>query len=152
MLAIQKRENPFAYVRGNPLPLNPASNFCFRPTGLLMTRPIPDKLFFKIGEVAEIVEIEQHVLRYWEEEFDVLKPTKNRSGQRLYQRKDVDIVVEIQKLLYEDKYTIAGAKQRLKSGKKATAQLDFAFDREKFLVWRKEMKSELESLIKIIDS
>jgi len=117
-----------------------------------MTRPIPDKLFFKIGEVAEIVEIEQHVLRYWEEEFDVLKPTKNRSGQRLYQRKDVDIVVEIQKLLYEDKYTIAGAKQRLKSGKKATAQLDFAFDREKFLVWRKEMKSELESLIKIIDS
>ncbi|MDH3257207.1 MAG: MerR family transcriptional regulator, partial [Nitrospinota bacterium] len=48
-----------------------------------MKQPIPDKLFFKIGEVAEIAEVEQHVLRYWEEEFDVLKPNKNRSGQRL---------------------------------------------------------------------
>ncbi len=117
-----------------------------------MTRPIPDKLFFKIGEIAEFVDIEQHVLRYWEEEFDALKPTKNRSGQRLYQRKDLDVVLEIQRLLYEEKYTIAGAKQRLKNSKKSTVQLDFAFDRDKFLVWRKDMKSELEALIKIIDS
>jgi len=117
-----------------------------------MTRPIPDKLFFKIGEVAELANIEQHVLRYWEEEFDALKPSKNKSGQRLYQRKDLDIVFDIQKLLYEEKYTIAGAKQRLKNNKKTSVQLGFAFDREKFLAWRKEIKSELEALIKIIDS
>ena len=74
-----------------------------------MKQPIPDKLFFKIGEVAEIAEVEQHVLRYWEEEFDVLKPNKNRSGQRLYQKKDIDQVLEIKQLLYADKFTIAGA-------------------------------------------
>ena len=97
-----------------------------------MKQPIPDKLFFKIGEVAEIAEVEQHVLRYWEEEFDVLKPNKNRSGQRLYQKKDIDQVLEIKHLLYSDKFTIAGAKKRLKQKKSNNEeiQMDFGFDRE----------------------
>ena len=76
-----------------------------------MLHDIPDKLFFKIGEVAKIVRLEQHVLRYWEDEFDILKPDKNKAGQRLYLRKDIEIVVRIKKLLYEEMLTIAGAKK-----------------------------------------
>jgi DNA-binding transcriptional MerR regulator len=74
---------------------------------------IPDKLFFKIGEVAEISGTKPHVLRYWESEFKVLKPVKNTSGQRVYRRKDVEQVLEIKRLLYDEQYTIAGAKKKL---------------------------------------
>ncbi|MDP7057119.1 MAG: MerR family transcriptional regulator, partial [Nitrospinaceae bacterium] len=87
-----------------------------------MSPKIPDKLFFKIGEVAELAGVEQHVLRYWEDEFDTLRPNKNRSGQRLYEKKDVDLILEIQRLLYLEKYTIAGAKKRLKESKKKRSQ------------------------------
>ena len=60
-----------------------------------MDPKIPDKLFFKIGEVAELAGVEQHVLRYWEDEFITLQPNKKRSGQRLYERKDVELILEI---------------------------------------------------------
>ncbi|PIQ97598.1 MAG: MerR family transcriptional regulator [Nitrospinae bacterium CG11_big_fil_rev_8_21_14_0_20_56_8] len=116
-----------------------------------MNPTIPDKLFFKIGEVAEISGVEQHVLRYWEDEFDFLKPNKNRSGQRLYQRKDVEVVLEIKHLLYEEKYTIAGAKQRLKEIRKRGTQLDFAFDRERFEGWKESMRKGLQDILKILD-
>ena len=118
-----------------------------------MKRPIPDKLFFKIGEVAEIAEVEQHVLRYWEEEFDVLKPNKNRSGQRLYQRKDIDQVLEIKQLLYADKFTIAGAKKKLKQKKAISegTQLDFGFDREALADWKKKATRDLNSILNILD-
>jgi len=76
-------------------------------------KAIPDKLYFKIGEVCEITDIQPHVLRYWETEFPQLAPEKNRSGQRVYKRRDIEIVLKIKKLLYEDKFTIAGAKRRL---------------------------------------
>ncbi|QPJ65475.1 MAG: MerR family transcriptional regulator [Candidatus Nitrohelix vancouverensis] len=117
-----------------------------------MTNPIPDKLFYKIGEVAEYLGVEQHVLRYWEEEFQVLKPTKNKSGQRLYQRKDLEMVSEIKRLLYDEKYTIIGAKKKMKAARKTAVQLDFAFDREKFEEWRADMTSEIKNLIETIDS
>ncbi len=117
-----------------------------------MSQIIPDKLFFKIGEVAEIAGLEQHVLRYWEDEFDQLKPTKNRSGQRLYQKKDVEMVLEIQKLLYAEKFTLAGAKQKLKERKKPGSQLDFGFDREKFQGWKDQIKSELKDILKTLES
>lgn len=118
-----------------------------------MKPPIPDKLFFKIGEVAEIAEVEQHVLRYWEEEFDVLKPNKNRSGQRLYQKKDIEQVLEIKQLLYADKFTIAGAKKKLKQKKSTNegAQLDFGFDREALADWKKKATQELNSILSILD-
>ena len=118
-----------------------------------MKQPIPDKLFFKIGEVAEIAEVEQHVLRYWEEEFDVLKPNKNRSGQRLYQKKDIEQVLEIKQLLYADKFTIAGAKKKLKQKKSTNegAQLDFGFDREALADWKKKATQELNSILSILD-
>jgi len=74
---------------------------------------IPGKLFYKIGEVCEITDTQPYVLRFWESEFPQLAPKKNRSGQRVYQRKDIDTVVRIKKLLYEEEYTIAGARRKL---------------------------------------
>ena len=99
----------------------------------MKTPPIPDKLFFKIGEVAELAGVEQHVLRYWEEEIESLKPKKNKSGQRLYQKKDVERVFEIKQLLYAEKFTVAGARKKMKQNKKKETQLDIAFDREGLL-------------------
>ena len=64
-----------------------------------MNSKIPDKLFFKIGEVAKLAGVEQHVLRYWEDEFEALHPKKNKSGQRFYEKKDVELVLKIQRLL-----------------------------------------------------
>ena len=75
--------------------------------------PIPDKLFFKIGEVCEIAGVQAHVLRYWETEFPMLQPQKNRSGQRTYRRKDVEMALRIKELLYDEGFTIAGAKRKL---------------------------------------
>jgi len=74
---------------------------------------IPDKLFFKIGEVAAIADTKPHVLRYWETEFGILRPVKNASGQRVYRRRDVEVVLEIKRLLHQERFTIAGAKKRL---------------------------------------
>ena len=76
---------------------------------------IPEKIFFKIGEVCEIVDVQAHVLRYWETEFPMLSPQKNRSGQRSYRRRDVEIAVRIKDLLYHDQYTIAGARKKLQT-------------------------------------
>ena len=115
-----------------------------------MNSKIPDKLFFKIGEVAELAGVEQHVLRYWEDEFETLQPNKNRSGQRSYEKKDVELVLKIQHLLYVEKYTIAGAKKKLKENKKIT-QLSLGFDRESFLYQKKKIISELKSVLKVID-
>ncbi|MBI3092222.1 MAG: MerR family transcriptional regulator [Candidatus Tectomicrobia bacterium] len=78
-----------------------------------MASTIPDKMFFKIGEVADITGIKPHVLRYWESEFKLLKPAKNKSGQRIYRRRDVEVVQQIKQLLYEESYTIAGAKKKI---------------------------------------
>ena len=75
---------------------------------------IPDKLYFKIGEISEITGIEPYVLRYWESEFNILKPSRAKSKQRLYKKKDLELVLEIKKLLYEEEFTIAGAKKQLR--------------------------------------
>ena len=74
---------------------------------------IPEKIYFKIGEVCELVGVQAHVLRYWETEFSMLAPQKNRSGQRSYRRKDVEIALRIKELLYDEMFTIAGAKKKL---------------------------------------
>jgi DNA-binding transcriptional MerR regulator len=80
-----------------------------------MERKIPNKLFFKIGEVCEITDTQPYVLRYWESEFPALAPAKNSSGQRIYRRKDIETVLRIKQLLYEEGFTIAGAKKRLET-------------------------------------
>ncbi len=80
---------------------------------------IPDKLYFRIGEVSELLGVEPYVLRYWETEFPSLTPKKARSGHRLYRRKDVELLLQIKQLLYGQRYTIEGARQMLQNeGKK----------------------------------
>jgi DNA-binding transcriptional MerR regulator len=77
---------------------------------------IPDKMYFRIGEVAAIVGVKPYVLRYWESEFAALRPQKSRTRQRMYRRRDVELLLKIKHLLYDRKYTIAGARQLLKRG------------------------------------
>jgi len=79
-----------------------------------MAGQIPDKLYFKIGEVAELTGIKTHVLRYWEAEFASFKPAKSRSNQRLYRRKDVEFILRLKDLLYNQGFTIAGARKKLR--------------------------------------
>jgi DNA-binding transcriptional MerR regulator len=74
---------------------------------------LPPKLFFRIGEVAGVVGVEPHVLRYWEREFRSIRPTKSAKGQRVYSRKDVENLLRVRDLLYRDGFTIAGAKKKL---------------------------------------
>lgn len=78
-----------------------------------MADSIPRKLFYKIGEVCELTDTQPYVLRFWESEFPQLAPKKGPSGQRVYRRKDIDLVIEIKKLLYQEGYTIAGARKKL---------------------------------------
>jgi DNA-binding transcriptional MerR regulator len=84
------------------------------------TPAIPDKLYFKIGEVSQLVGVEPYVLRYWESEFPGLSPRKSNTGQRMFRRKDVEMLLNIKQLLYEKKFTIEGARKALKSGKAET--------------------------------
>ena len=84
---------------------------------------IPEKLFFKIGEVCELTGVQAHVLRYWESEFPMLAPQKNRAGQRTYRKRDVEMALRIKELLYEDQYTIAGAKKKLSTELRGASKL-----------------------------
>ncbi|CAN5209661.1 hypothetical protein BH20ACI1_BH20ACI1_25970 [soil metagenome] len=103
---------------------------------------IPEKIFFKIGEVCDIVDVQAHVLRYWETEFPMLSPQKNRSGQRSYRRRDVEIALRIKELLYEELYTTAGARKRLQVEMRETSRLKIVHsepaEKESFI---KEVKS-----------
>jgi DNA-binding transcriptional MerR regulator len=86
---------------------------------------IPDKLYFRIGEVAALLGVEAYVLRYWESEFKMLAPKKSGTGHRLYRRKDVELLLKIKHLLYEKRYTIEGARQHLlREAKAPKASLD----------------------------
>ncbi|MGK7346375.1 MAG: MerR family transcriptional regulator [Candidatus Nitrospinota bacterium M3_3B_026] len=87
--------------------------------GTIKGTNVPEKMFYKIRDVAKIADVKPHVLRYWESEFPQLSPHKNKNGQRVYTRKDIDIALEIKHLLYEEKYSIAGARKRLKKKKSA---------------------------------
>jgi DNA-binding transcriptional MerR regulator len=80
---------------------------------------IPDKLYFKIGEVSELLGVEPYVLRYWESEFPILSPKKSGTGHRLYRRKDVELLLRIKHLLYEKRFTIEGARQTLQNESRA---------------------------------
>jgi DNA-binding transcriptional MerR regulator len=90
---------------------------------------IPEKLYFRIGEVARLCRLPAYVLRFWETEFPQLKPVKSSTGQRMYRKRDVESVVRIKHLLYEEGYTIAGARQQLRDESKTdkTAQVTLPF-------------------------
>ncbi len=85
---------------------------------------IPDKLYFRIGEVSDLVGVKPYVLRYWESEFQDIHPMKSKSGQRLYKRRDVEMLMAIKKLLYEERFTINGARKRLKELARSEQELE----------------------------
>jgi len=113
------------------------------PEKTLQNSELPDKLFFKVGEVSTIAGVPAYVLRFWETEFSRIKPNRTPSGQRLYRRKDVELILQIKHLLYEKKFTIQGARQYLKTGSKTEnsprSAITFA-----------EIRQELESIQKIL--
>lgn len=117
-----------------------------------MQRTIPDKIFFKIREVAAITGIKPYVLRYWESEFSFLNPPKNKGGQRIYKRKDIETILQIKKLLYEEGYTIAGAKKLLVTKTRAEPkQLSLDLDRAAYLRVLRNLRNEIRSLLSFMD-
>src|SRR5436305_11544741 len=92
------------------------------PESAAATPEIPDKLYFKIGEVSNLLTVEPYVLRFWETEFPKLAPKKTDKGQRMYRRKDVELLLQIKHLLYEKKFTIEGARQFLNGAAKVVAK------------------------------
>ncbi len=115
---------------------------------------IPDKLYFRIGEVSELAALPAYVLRFWETEFPQFKPTKSSTGQRMYRRRDVENILLLKKLLYEEGYTIAGARERLKQDqkpKKAQAAL-FTAPAPTNQGELKRMRHELQEILHILKS
>ena len=120
-----------------------------------MMSTIPDKQYFRIGEVSRITELKTYVLRYWETEFDIIEPKKSRSNQRLYGKDDVEIILLIKELLYNQKFTIAGARKRLaelkeQKGSKRTAE-QTSFDFEKNHARQAILKGIKQELNEILD-
>jgi DNA-binding transcriptional MerR regulator len=109
----------------------------------------PIREFFSIGDVCELTELKPHVLRYWESQFRVLSPAKNRSGNRVYTRREVEFVLLVKQLLYTDKYTIEGAKQRLEEHRKSGGVRPAArrgLDTETVQLLEQDLKGILEIL------
>jgi len=130
-----------------------------------LERKIPNKLFFKIGEVCEITDTQPYVLRYWESEFTALAPAKNSSGQRIYRRRDIETVLRIKQLLYDEGFTIAGAKKRLEAelaAKSPTPQSQAAASAEllevapppvdeRAQITIKQVRDELRAILTLLD-
>jgi DNA-binding transcriptional MerR regulator len=116
-----------------------------------MAARLPDKIYFKIGEVSEILGVEPYVLRYWETEFEVLKPSKAPSRHRLYKKKDVELLLDIKRLLYAEGFTIEGARKKLKESKKEEKhQLRLPLGDQKYKNALVKVRKELESLRKLL--
>jgi DNA-binding transcriptional MerR regulator len=111
---------------------------------------IPERLYYKIGEVAQYTQTEPYVLRYWETEFPVLRPIKNKSGQRLYRKKDLETILRIKELLYHEGYTIAGAQKKLSDELASPREKS---DRDTSLKNRlDDVQSQLKNLLTILES
>jgi len=115
-----------------------------------MASRLPEKIYFKIGEVSEIVGVEPYVLRYWETEFEVLKPSKAPSKHRLYKKRDVELLLEIKRLLYSEGFTIEGARKKLKESKKAEKEIKLPLSEQKYKSALAKLKKELESLRRLV--
>jgi DNA-binding transcriptional MerR regulator len=113
---------------------------------------IPDKVYFRIGEVSELTQTKPYVLRYWETEFPTLRPTKTRSGHRLYRRKDVETILEIKRLLYQQGFTIEGARKQLagNSGSEAAAKRKYLFGATLDGQEVKAIKRELQTILTML--
>ena len=123
--------------------LEPSNKRMLEPSNNSELPPIPGKRYFTIGEVSDLCGVKPHVLRYWEQEFPQLKPVKRRGNRRYYQRQDVLIIRQIRSLLYEQGFTIGGARNRLTGD---DAQVDL--NQSQQLIH--QMRLELEELIKIL--
>jgi len=118
-----------------------------------MKNNIPDKLYFKIGEVAKLADVPTHVLRYWETEFPDIRPKRANSRQRLYRRKDVELILQIKTLLHGQGYTIAGARKALKDGGKTPAvKKNKKPTAEQFAKKLTAIKEQLQELQKLLIS
>ncbi len=116
------------------------------------TKNIVDKVYYKIGEVSRITGVKPHVLRYWESEFKEIKPFKSRSLQRLYRKKDLELLLQIKQLLYDQKYTIAGAKDRIKGSVQGERkQLALDFDRRRLEEIIAGVREELKGIRQILE-
>jgi DNA-binding transcriptional MerR regulator len=112
---------------------------------------LPDKLYFKIGEVADIVGVKPYVLRYWESEFSMVKPAKTRSKHRLYRRKDVETLLHIKQLLHEQRFTIEGARKRLRGlQKEERQQIEMSLGDRTYRSVLMRVKRDLESLHRLL--
>lgn len=112
-------------------------------------RPVARKEYYSISEVCDLVGLRPHVLRYWETQFPVLNPSKNRSGNRVYQRKEIRLILLVKNLLYEEKYTVEGAKQKLeqlRKGGELQAATRGALDRQMVSLLKSEMHYLMEVL------
>jgi len=122
------------------------------PAGEPSRGSLPPKLYFRIGEVAELVGVEPHVLRYWEREFRSIRPTKSAKGQRVYSRRDVENLMRVRELLYREGFTIAGAKKKLqRSGLEPREAAESAAEdaskiREQLVAMRVEIEAFLAEL------
>ena len=116
-----------------------------------MAARLPDKIYFKIGEVSEIVGVEPYVLRYWETEFELLKPSKAPSKHRLYKKRDIELLLDIKRLLYTEGFTIEGARKKLKETKKEEKnQLKLPLADQKYKNALVKIKRELKTLRKLL--
>jgi DNA-binding transcriptional MerR regulator len=116
---------------------------------------IPDKLYFKIGEVADLVGVKPYVLRYWETEFPEIAPGKSKTNQRLYKRKEVERILDIRRLLYHEKFTINGARKKLKEVDKGSKEEEKTLQTTLFTTsedkeFLKKLKKELVSLLEVL--
>jgi len=111
---------------------------------------IPDKLYFRIGEVSELTATKAFVLRFWETEFSGLRPVKGESGHRLYRRKDVELIFQIRKLLYEKGFTIEGARRHLASNAKAPVEQKTLFQTSVDMKQLKAIKQELHAVLTML--
>lgn len=111
---------------------------------------LPDKQYFKIGEVSRITGVKPHVLRYWESEFSSIRPQKSRTNQRLYRRRDVELLLQIKQLLYQEGYTIAGAARRLRELRRASPRKTRKVDPGDLEVL-KSVRTQLQELVDLVD-
>jgi DNA-binding transcriptional MerR regulator len=110
---------------------------------------IPDKFYFKIGEVSRILNVKPYVLRFWESEFR-LSPAKNQSQHRVYRRQDVETLLEIKRLLYDERFTIEGARSKLKEMAKERQQLKLELAENRFRAELRQVKKELSRIKSIL--
>jgi DNA-binding transcriptional MerR regulator len=111
-----------------------------------VTQVIPDKLYYRIGEVETITDVPAYVLRYWESEFKLLRPKKNPAGQRLYRKRDVELVLRIKSLLYEERLTLEGAKKRLVAESRGIGQMDLGLKGAALEETLRRLRARLETL------